>query len=154
MSVRQDETGDTKLARRMQNLAGPTLGLYVLVSTLAAVDWIMSLDPLWYSSLFGVYFVGGHGISAFAFVIIFGLWLAKREPMSRAKRCAASRSPSRPSSYDCCRIPKTVQTAGSSTATARDSASDSRSRISSRCDRPRERVLGTPFAGVPLPKPL
>lgn len=84
LSVRQDETGDPKLARKMQNLAGPTLGIYVLVSTLAAVDWIMSLDPLWYSSLFGVYFIGGHGVSAFAFVIPIALWLARREPMSRA----------------------------------------------------------------------
>jgi len=84
LSIRQDETGDTKLARKMQNLAGPALGIYVLVSTLAAVDWIMSLDPLWYSSLFGVYFIGGHGVSAFAFVIPIALWLAQREPMSHA----------------------------------------------------------------------
>ncbi len=82
-SLEQDATGDPRLARRMQRLAGPSLGIYVLVATLAAVDWIMSLDPLWYSSLFGVYFVGGHGVSAFAFVILAALWLSKRQPMSR-----------------------------------------------------------------------
>lgn len=84
LSLKQDATGEPRLARRMQNLAGPALGLYVLVATLASVDWIMSLDPAWYSSLFGVYFIGGHGVSAFAFVIPLALWLARREPMSHA----------------------------------------------------------------------
>ena len=84
LSLRQDATGDPSLFRRMQRIAGPSLGIYVLVATLAAVDWIMSTDPLWYSSLFGVYFIGGHGVSAFAFVIPVALWLRGREPMSRA----------------------------------------------------------------------
>ncbi len=83
-SLRQDRTGEPRLARRMQNFAGPGLGIYVVISTLAAVDWIMSLDPLWYSTLFGIYFVGGHGVAAFAFVIPVALWLSRREPMSRA----------------------------------------------------------------------
>jgi hypothetical protein len=83
-SLRQDRTGDAKLFRRMQNISGPSLGLYVLVATFASVDWIMSLDPMWYSSLFGVYFVGGHGVSAFAFLIPVALWLSQREPMSKA----------------------------------------------------------------------
>ncbi len=83
-SLEQDRTADAALYRKMRGLAGPTLGIYVLVVTLAAVDWIMSLDPLWYSSLFGVYFLGGHAVSAFAFVILAALWLARREPMSGA----------------------------------------------------------------------
>ncbi len=83
-SVRQDSSGDAALHKKMRGLAGPSLGIYVLVVTLAAVDWIMSLDPHWYSSLFGVYFLGGHAVSAFAFVIPVALWLARREPMSGA----------------------------------------------------------------------
>lgn len=86
LSRRQDETADTDLFRRMQTISGPALGLYALVATLASVDWIMSLDPLWYSSLFGVYFIGGQAVSAFAFVVPAALWLAGREPMSRALR--------------------------------------------------------------------
>ncbi len=83
MSLQQDATGRNRYFRRMQRLAGPSLGLYVLIATLASVDWIMSADPAWYSSLFGVYFVGGHAVSAFAFLIPLALWLARREPMSR-----------------------------------------------------------------------
>lgn len=86
LSLRQDRTGEPGLYRRMQTLSGPSLGLYVLVATFASVDWIMSLDPMWYSSLFGVYFVGGQAVSAFAFVIPVALWLSQREPMSRAFR--------------------------------------------------------------------
>jgi hypothetical protein len=44
----------------------------------------MSLDPHWYSSLFGVYFLGGQAIAALAFVIPVALYLSRREPMSGA----------------------------------------------------------------------
>ena len=79
-----DEQSGLRLFRRMQLVSGPTLGIYALTATFASVDWIMSLDPHWYSSLFGIYFIGGHGVSALAFVVIVGLWLQRREPMSRA----------------------------------------------------------------------
>src|SRR6202035_88094 len=47
LSRRQDETGDPRLARRMQLLAGPGLAIYCLAATFAAVDWLMSLQPHW-----------------------------------------------------------------------------------------------------------
>jgi len=81
LSKRQDETGDVALFRRMQTVAAPGLGLYALTATFAAIDWIMSLDPHWYSSIFGIYFLGGHGVTALAFVVPVALFLARREPM-------------------------------------------------------------------------
>ncbi len=86
LSRRQDATADPALFRRMQALAAPTLGIYALVATFASVDWLMSLDPGWYSSLFGVYFIGGHAVSALAFVVPVAVWLRHREPMSTAFR--------------------------------------------------------------------
>lgn len=84
MSLAQDRTGEPRLARRMQVVSAPGLGLYALTATFASFDWLMSLDPHWYSTIYGVYFVGGHGLSAFAFLSVVALYLSRREPLSRA----------------------------------------------------------------------
>jgi hypothetical protein len=81
MSLRQDEATEDRTFRRMQGIAAPALGLYCLAATFASVDWLMSLDPHWYSSLWGVNFIGGHAVSAFAFIIPVALFLARRKPM-------------------------------------------------------------------------
>ncbi|MFQ5527155.1 MAG: hypothetical protein ACE5GX_12945 [Thermoanaerobaculia bacterium] len=86
LSRRQDETNDPGLVRKMQSIAGPGLGIYGLTATFASVDWLMSLDPHWYSSLFGVYFIGGQAVSAIAFGILIVRYLSKREPMAGAYR--------------------------------------------------------------------
>ncbi len=82
MSLIQDERPSDKLFGRMQAIAAPALVAYVLVATLASVDWLMSLDPHWYSSLFGVAYVIGHGVAAFAFAILVALYLSNRPPLS------------------------------------------------------------------------
>ena len=81
LSLRQDEKTEDRTFRRMQAIAAPALGLYCLAATFASVDWLMSLDPHWYSSLWGVNFIGGHAVSAFAFLIPVALFLAQRKPM-------------------------------------------------------------------------
>lgn len=86
LSKRQDEVQSSKLFRLMQATAAPGLLLYCLAATLASVDWIMSLDPHWYSSLFGVNFIGGHAVSALAFLIPMAVWLGNRAPMDRLFR--------------------------------------------------------------------
>ena len=50
--------------------------------TFASVDWIMSLDPHWYSTIFGLLFIVGQGLTAFAFVIAVLALLATTEPMA------------------------------------------------------------------------
>jgi hypothetical protein len=81
-SKRQDATGDPALARKMRMLSGPGLVLYGFAITFAAIDWIMSLDPEWYSTIYGAWFFGGAGIAALGFLIVIGLFLAGREPMA------------------------------------------------------------------------
>jgi hypothetical protein len=82
LSRRQDETGDLQLTRRMQLLASGGIVLYCLAASFASVDWLMSLQPHWFSTIYGVYFLGGQGISALAFLIVVALFLWRREPMS------------------------------------------------------------------------
>jgi hypothetical protein len=86
MSLRQDTATEDRTFRRMQGIAAPALGLYCLAATFASVDWLMSLDPHWYSSLWGVNFIGGHAVSAFAFIIPVALFLAGRKPMDEQFR--------------------------------------------------------------------
>lgn len=55
----QDATGDPAVSVRLRRLAGPALVVLALTQTFAAFDWIMSLTPHWYSTIFGVYFFAG-----------------------------------------------------------------------------------------------
>lgn len=82
MSLRQDTSTDPLLTRRMQLIAAFGLAAYCLAVTFASVDWLMSLDPHWYSTIYGVYLMGSQGLAALAFIIAFALFLSRHEPMS------------------------------------------------------------------------
>lgn len=83
LSRRQDQGDDPGITRRMQIIAAPGLAGYCLAVTFASVDWLMSLQPAWYSTMYGVYLMGSQGLAALAFLITFGVWLSRREPMDR-----------------------------------------------------------------------
>jgi hypothetical protein len=68
-SAEQDRTGDPRIARRMAKLSGPGLVLYVLTMTFASVDWVMSIDPHWFSTIYGLLFIVGQGLSTLAFMV-------------------------------------------------------------------------------------
>ncbi|MGE3436738.1 MAG: hypothetical protein AB7O81_13985, partial [Blastocatellales bacterium] len=82
-SRRQDVTADRRLERRLQLLSAGGLVLYGLTITFAAVDWVMSLQPEWYSTIFGILVIGGQALSAMAFAVAVTVLLAQYEPMSR-----------------------------------------------------------------------
>jgi len=86
LSARQDQGRDKGLTRRMQIIAAPGLVLYCLTATFASIDWLMSLDSRWYSTIYGVYFVGGHAIAGMSFAVLVALYLSARGPMSAAFR--------------------------------------------------------------------
>jgi hypothetical protein len=81
-SRRQDETGDPALASRLEMLSRGGLVLLGLTMTFASVDWAMSLEPHWYSTIYGVLFMGGSVLTAFAVVIAVAAALAAREPVA------------------------------------------------------------------------
>jgi hypothetical protein len=66
MSRRQDETGDHELTRKMRRASAPGLILFALTITFFAFDWLMSLNPHWYSTIFGLYFFAGSAMAFFA----------------------------------------------------------------------------------------
>ena len=85
LSARQD-TGDLSVNTTIQRLSGAGLVIYALTVTFAGVDWIMSLNPHWYSTLFGFLMMGGQGLAALAFTIVISTFLVRREPMATLLR--------------------------------------------------------------------
>jgi len=63
-STGQDETGELAATERMQFWAGPSVMIFALSLTFAAFDWGMSLAPMWFSTMFGVYLFAGGVLSA------------------------------------------------------------------------------------------
>jgi hypothetical protein len=79
-SKRQDQTADPRLTRSARLLSAPGLIAYVLTATFASIDWVMSLDPRWYSSIYGMVFVVGQALSSLALAIIAISLLARYSP--------------------------------------------------------------------------
>jgi hypothetical protein len=75
----EDRSPYVELSRRKWSAAG--LLMIVFTLTFAGVDWVMSLEPKWYSSMFGIAFLVGAGLSAFAFVTLFLCLLSGTEAM-------------------------------------------------------------------------
>jgi len=86
LSLQQDRTNDSTVKKRLQIVSGPGLGALILTITFAAIDWVMSLDPAWSSTIFGLIFVASWSLSALAFGILSMSWLSKREPMNAVVR--------------------------------------------------------------------
>ena len=83
-SLRQDRgDDDQRIARRMQMLSGGGLLAYGFTITFASFDWMMSLEPHWFSTIYGVLVMGGQGLSALAFLICVLVWLSRRAPLDR-----------------------------------------------------------------------
>jgi len=76
-SILQDTNGDDGLTRTMQAAAGPCVVILGLTMTGAAFDLIMSLDPHWYSTMFGVYYIANSFLSSYAILIIAVFMLQK-----------------------------------------------------------------------------
>jgi hypothetical protein len=66
----QDVTGDPAVSARLRRFAGPAIIVLALTQTFASVDWIMSLTPHWYSTMFGVYFFAGSFVGFIALLSV------------------------------------------------------------------------------------
>lgn len=81
-SRRQDASGDPRLTRRIRLLCAPGLALYVMTMTFASIDWIMSLEPGWFSSIYGFLFVVNQVLAALALAVIALRFLVSYGPLS------------------------------------------------------------------------
>ena len=81
-SAAQDAEGDRGRAASMQRTSSVGLLLFILVSSFVGFDWLMSLDPHWFSSLYGGIFLAGSAIAALTFLILVANRLLASEPMA------------------------------------------------------------------------
>jgi len=79
-SLRRDK-GDAAALESLKKWSGPSLIVFVLLMNFACIDWVMSLNPEWYSSMFVVEFIAEQGVVALAWSILILSCLSHREPM-------------------------------------------------------------------------
>jgi hypothetical protein len=81
-SREQDRGAALGWLKRLRRLSGPGLVIYAVTITFAAYDWLMSLNPEWYSTIFGLLIIAGQALSAVAFAILVAATLSTRAPMA------------------------------------------------------------------------
>jgi hypothetical protein len=72
--------------KRFENISGPGILIYALTMTACAIYWIMSMDPTWFSSVYGLLFLVGQGYLVLAFCIIVAISLSRAEPFKTILR--------------------------------------------------------------------
>ncbi len=82
MTNEHDRTGDPALFGRIKRFSAPALLIFVVSTTYAYIDWIMSAEPDWYSTIYPWMFTIGQVILTFAFLIALLVLLSKREPFA------------------------------------------------------------------------
>lgn len=87
---REEDAGGAGLAlwMRMEGLSGIGLVIFGFTVTFASIDWVMSLEPQWYSTIYGLLFMVSQALTALAFSITMLIWLSDRKPLSQFVRPA------------------------------------------------------------------
>jgi hypothetical protein len=78
-----DERRYLAVSRRLRAISGGGLLLMGLTITFSSVDWAMSLDPHWFSHVYGMLFMVGQAVAAMAFMIVLVAQLGAEHPLSR-----------------------------------------------------------------------
>lgn len=77
-STKQDETKDQKLTAINIKLSAVFIPLFAITLTIAAVDWLMSLDAHWFSTIFGVYYFAGAIVASLAAITFIAIKLKEK----------------------------------------------------------------------------
>ncbi|MGA7108015.1 MAG: hypothetical protein WBV28_22550 [Terracidiphilus sp.] len=89
LGLRRDaESPDTTpyWIKKLENISGPGIVVYALTMTAVVIYWVMSMDPTWFSSVYGLLFLVGQGYSVLALGIIVAIALSKGEPFKTILR--------------------------------------------------------------------
>jgi hypothetical protein len=79
-SREQDHTSEPRLAWWLEHVSGPGLFVLSITLSLAMIDWVMSIEPRWYSTIYAVIYLTGDVLAALAFGIGVVLLLGRRVP--------------------------------------------------------------------------
>lgn len=78
-SVQQDNTGDKAITHRLRTAATFGVIVFAITLTFSSIDWVMSLTPHWYSTMFGVHFFANAVVLSIASIILLALLLRKND---------------------------------------------------------------------------
>jgi hypothetical protein len=81
-SREQDETGEVGLTQRIKNLSAPSLLAFGLTVTFACVDWVMSLEPHWTSTIFGLIFMVSEVLAGMSLLTVTVIRLSKEKSLN------------------------------------------------------------------------
>src|SRR6185503_13473963 len=81
-SAEQDATGNPLLMRRFQRFSAAGIVVYSLTITFAVIDWGMSLEPHWFSTIYGMLFIVGQSLAALAFIIPVLALVSEKPPVA------------------------------------------------------------------------
>jgi hypothetical protein len=82
-SLKEDSVGHGAVHGKMSRMAGPGLLFWGFSVTFMAVDWVLSVDPKWFSTIFGMLFMVSQALTAMAFLIALMVLLSYQRPMSQ-----------------------------------------------------------------------
>ena len=82
-STAQDEGGDTDYRLKMRRISAPGMLLFAVTITFFSFDWLMSLDPHWFSTIFGPYIYAGSFLTALGFFAVAGRYQQRRGLLTR-----------------------------------------------------------------------
>jgi hypothetical protein len=84
LSAAQDARGDHAPSRRLEAISGPGLALLFLAGSFAAIDWMMSLEPHWFSTIYGALVCVSEALSTLAMMTAVVIFLSAKKPMDEA----------------------------------------------------------------------
>ena len=79
-SREQDESGEPRIAWWLEHVSGPGLFVLAITTSLAMIDWVMTLEPEWYSTIYPVIYLAGDVLAALAFGVGIVLLLSRSAP--------------------------------------------------------------------------
>ena len=86
LSKKFDETGDLLVREKMQKWSAGGFITFIMVATFAGIDWLMSTDPHWFSSLYGPQMLVWQGLTALCFSVPLMIFLSNRKPLDQLIR--------------------------------------------------------------------
>ena len=86
-SREQDRTGDPATAKKLEAFSGPGLILWGIVVSFSMIDWVMSLEPPWFSTIYGMIFMIVGALTAMSFIILVVRRMSDEAQRSRTRYC-------------------------------------------------------------------
>jgi hypothetical protein len=81
-SDREDRSNGIRPRQMMAKLSAPGLIFWAFGLTFLATDWVLSIEPHWFSTMFGLLFMAGQGLSSMSFIVVIMVMMSYRRPMS------------------------------------------------------------------------